>query len=519
MSSRGDSFNKETLKHNLKFVSLAIPILVALLSIQSVFHMYMNPQDFKILPKNIREEHITSLFFRADTWNFPLSIVSSLESRIPLSLTDNIPLMALLYKVSKIPTDHYFGFWILFSFFLYTFFAYRICKNIFVENYIARCFGTLIFLFLPFVWYHSIYIPWFAGQWLILWAYSIYFKKKSYTSNEWYGVMIFSSCVHPFFAFVTFLIMISDMLHLYIYNNRISSHKAASSFGYIFTITFIMMSILGVFYLPTYQNYTITIPPLSFSNHTGSAYNISYFQLGTGIFIGFLISLILAFYNAKKLKKYFYYYRALLGTVFILLFFASLGGIQLTNSLIVNMPPNSWIKQYVYPFFTSGPKFFIPLLYLIPIFIMAIAYRIEKRKKHAGTLFLMLICVVQIIESFNFTLSQHDSFKPLDKKATLFVENTTRFEWIFTEDIPFRPDLYEELAYYAFNNDVTINAFPLIRFPTEYKENLITAKEDFLAQEFHKNTTYIIKVDQFPKEYLTLGEIIYIKDNILFKAY
>jgi hypothetical protein len=150
---------------------------------------------------------------------------------------------------------------------------------------------------------------------------------------------------------------------------------------------------------------------------------------------------------------------------------------------------------------------------------MAIAYRIEKRKKHAGTLFLMLICVVQIIESFNFTLSQHDSFKPLDKKATLFVENTTRFEWIFTEDIPFRPDLYEELAYYAFNNDITINAFPLIRFPTEYKENLMTAKEDFLAQEFHKNTIYIIKKNQFSKEYLTLGEIIYIKDNILFKAY
>ena len=521
MLSKRASFDKETFKKNIKFISLAIPILFALVTIQSTFNMYMNAKEFTTLPKNIREEHITSLFFRADVWNFPLSIINSFESRIPLSLTDNIPFMAMLYKVFNIQTDQYFGLWILISFFLYTFFAYRICKNIFVENFIIRCFGTLLFLMLPFTWYHSIYIPWFAGQWLVLWAYSIYFKEKPCISNEWFGLLIFSSFVHPFFAFTTFLIMISDMIHLYIYNYSISSYKVASSFSYMFTAMFITMSILGIFYLPILQNDAIVIPPLSFFNntHNNDIYNISYFQLGKGVFIGFILSLILAFYHAKKLKKYFYYYRALLSTVLILLFCASLGGIQITKSLFVNIPLNSWGKEYLYPFFTSGPKFFIPILYLLPIFILAIVYRIEKRKKYAGSFFLTMICIIQIMDNSYFTSLKYKNFEPLDSTTTQFIENTTVFEWVFLTEIPFRPDLYEQLAYYAFNNNISINAFPLIRFPTKYQENLIKTKQHFLIKDFHKNTIYIIKETEFPKEYLTLGKTIQIENNILFKPY
>ncbi len=512
------SFDKETKQSNLRFLSMAIPLIMAIWGVLFIFNNALDPSDFTELPQNIREDHVTSLFYRADSWHFPLSLTTSIGEGIPLSLTDSIPLMAMIYKIFNIPTLQYFGMWLLISFGLYSFFAYRISKNIFPNNPLAAGLGSLIFLLLPFIWYHPSYVPWFGGQWLILWTYSIYFKEKQHASLEWYGILALSCLVHPFFAIVCFAIITADLFHLYIYNHSISSYNAASTFSYILTISILALSLVGVFYTSYLSTNLVPIPPLSFSNITGATYNISYLSIGLGCLIGFVISAIIMI-SSSLTRYYLYYYRALAFTMTLFICYSLIGGLQVTETyhLIFPFLEEGWIKDRVAPLLTSGPRFFIPILLLIPSFIIYTAYSLEKSKKHMGILFLILIFTIEFFLFSPPSAQLEDEFYHLSTKDIAFLDNAQSLEWVYLEEVPLRPQFYDVLAYYAFNNNLSINVAPLIRFPSKYLANLEKEKEEFLNKEFKKNTIYILDPQNTPKELMSQGKTYSLGTVLLFK--
>lgn len=510
-------YQKENQQKYFKFFAIAMPMLFGLWVCSSLFFFYLNPRDFSELPQNLREEFITSLFFYKDTWHFPLTLVDIGTTKIPLGLTDNIPLMALLFKILKVQYSQYFGFWFTLSTILYTFFAYRLCRYIFQkQQYLLIGLSSLLFLLLPFIWYHPIYVPWLAGQWVILWAYSLYFRRKSYIPTEWIWVMIFASLIHPFFTFVCFWIMTADLIHLYIYNHSISSIKAVSSFGKFFTACFVTMGISGVFYLPTYLS-DIQIPPLTFNHSTQNTYNISFLQLGYGITTGVILIFILATIYRKKFKKYIYYYRALVMSLSIFFFYGILGGISINDTTIFTMP--QWIYKYSAPLFTSGPKFIIPIFLLAPIIIVSGIYRLEQHKKYLGYMVLIAIIIFQTMFQVSLINKPTAHFQPLSDSIQKFATESENIFWIFPNKIPMRPAYYEQFAYYAYLNNKHINAMPIIRFSSGYKDSLIASRDSFLHQEFQKNTMYIINKHEFPQDFLKLGDTIIFEDVILFKPY
>ncbi len=511
-------YNRETGNKNLSFLALAIPIAASLWINASLFFFYLNPQDFLELPQNIREEHITSLFFRAGNWDFPLSLIDLGFTKIPLSLTDNIPLMAILFKIFNITSGQYFGAWLTLSATFYTFFSYRICKNIFKEtNPIAIGLSTSLFISMPFIWYHAIYVPWMAGQWIVLWAYSLYFKRKPYTSSEWFGVMIVSSMVHPFFSFICFFIMIADIVHLYIYNHTISSVQAASSFGNIFSVCFLSMCIMGVFYLPSFITDT-SVALLRFDNNIDN-YNISYLNPGYGILIGTIFIILLTTIYAKKLTKYILYYRALTFSLIVFLFCGTIGGIEFTKNFVLRLPHNNWLYESIVTLFTSGPKFITSVILILPIIIVSGAYKIEKRHRGFGVVMLGLVLFLQIIFSPELSVNKTDNdFQELPYKAKEFITDSKKLEWVFLDAVPFRPQGYEQLAYYAYANDIKINVVPVIRFPSGYINSLAKTREEFSAKNFDSESVYVIQKEFFPQEYFELGETIEINDIILFKS-
>ena len=75
------SFDKETKQSNLRFLSMAIPLIMAIWGVLFIFNNALDPSDFTELPQNIREDHVTSLFYRADSWHFPLSLTTRSEER------------------------------------------------------------------------------------------------------------------------------------------------------------------------------------------------------------------------------------------------------------------------------------------------------------------------------------------------------------------------------------------------------------------------------------------------------
>ncbi len=511
-NSKAD-YNKETINKNLNFFSIAIPLLVSLWINSSLFFFYLNPHNFSELPKNIREEHITSLFFRSGQWHFPLSLIDLEFTSVPLSLTDNIPLMAMLFKIFNITTGQYFGSWLTLSAILYTFFAYRISKNIFREkNPIAIGLSTSLFVTMPFIWYHAMFVPWMAGQWIVLWAYSLYFKRKSYTSSEWYGIMIMASMIHPFFSFVCFFIMVADIMHLYIYNHTISSVQVAANFGNIFSVCFVSMSFMGVFYLPSFLSQT-NVPYLDFYNNDNN-YDISFLNPGYGIISGVIFVVLLTTIYAKRLKKYIHYYRALTVTLLIFLFCGTLGGIKFTRDFILRID----LLNSIATMFTSGPKFLTPIMLVLPVIIVSGAYKIEKRRNGLGVAILMLVLFLQVIFYPDLSVNKSkDNFQELPYQAKEFLKDSKNIEWVFLDNIPFRPYNYEQLAYYAYTKDLMINAIPVIRYPTRYKTYLKKTSEDFLNQNFRQDSVYVIQKDLFPKDYFKLGQTVQINDIILFK--
>ncbi|MGL5955930.1 MAG: hypothetical protein ACRC0X_04915 [Brevinema sp.] len=511
MPSKEALFNQLTKKKHLQFFSLVIPLFFSLWINTSLFFFYLNSRDFSTLPQNLREEHITSLFFRTSTWNFPITLLDS--PHIPLSLTDNIPLMAIIFKIFDLHSSHYFGTWVTLSALFYAFFAYRICKDIFKEESpTAIGLSTLLFLMIPFIWYHSIHVAWLAGHWIILWAYSLYFKRKPYTSSEWFGVMIISSMIHPYFTFVCFLIMVADIVHLYIYNHSISSVQAAASFGHLFTSCFLTMATIGVLYLPTFSSSSF-IPPLTF--YQSPDYNISFLHLGYGILFGLLAAFFLIALYAKQLRRTLHYYRALGGTLLIFFFCGTIGGIQFTKQLNIHLPMDSWLYQWTGSLFTSGPKFFIPILLIAPIIITSTAYRLEQYRKHLGTAFLIALIVIQVTFLPWIDNNPKEPFKELDVNAQQFLSGAEQLKWIFSEEIPLRPPSYEKLAYYAYQNNITINAAPVIRFPSRYQQSLSNEQSRFLNQDFEPKTVYILSQQGNP--YVDLGQILIVDEVILFK--
>ncbi|MGL4676491.1 MAG: hypothetical protein ACRCWI_02345 [Brevinema sp.] len=510
MPSREAVFNQLSQKKNLQFFSLVIPLLFSLWINTSLFFFYLNSRDFFELPKNLREEHITSLFFRASTWNFPLSLIDS--PSIPLSLTDNIPLMAMVFKIFDLHSSQYFGTWVTLSALFYAFFAYRICKDIFKEESpLAIGLSTLLFIMMPFVWYHSIYVSWLAGHWIILWAYSLYFKRKPYTSSEWFGVMIISSMIHPYFTFVCFLIMVADIVHLYIYNHSISSVQAAASFGHLFTSCFLTMSTMGVLYLPSFLSNS-PIPLLTFNQNPD--YNISFLHPGYGILLGLLASFFLIALYSKQLKKTLHYYRALGGTLIIFLFCGTIGGIQFTEQFILHLPLDSWLYQWTASLFTSGPKFLIPILLIAPIIVTSTAFRLERYRKYLGVSFLIVLINIQIFFSPRISNNPKDPFKELPINAQQFLSGVEHIKWIFLEELPLRPPSYEQIAYYAYHNNITINAAPVIRFPSKYQQSLSNEQYRFLNQDFDPKTVYVLpRQSNLP----LIGQTLIVDDIILFK--
>lgn len=516
MPNSASSFDKETRLNNLAFLSLAIPLLIALWLVIVYFGNYINPKHFMQLPQNIREEYITSLFFRADTWHFPLTITKNIGQGIPLSLTDSIPILAIIFKLFQIHTMQYFGFWIAFSYILTTFFAYRISKNI-SNNVILSGLGAILFITVPFSWYHTSYTPWMAGQWTILWAFSLFFKRKKHTSLEWYGVLITSCLIHPYLAFVCFFIMLSDLFHLYIYNHSISALKTVTTFSYLFTISLFILSISGTFYLTSFVNPNILLPIHISEIPILTNYNMSYNSLGIGILIGLGISLLMII-RFPKTSKYIKYFMPLIFSLIIFILLSLSNGIIFKN-YIFYLPLGHWFYQYIAPIFTSSVKFLIPILWLAPIILVQTAVVLEKKWHYFGIIFISIISLIQLF-TFNPAIYQEKTaFYSLSTTDKEFLKNTHSLIWIFNDRIPLRPFYYEPLAYYAYQHKIPINAAPIIRFPTHYKEHLIQDKNNFFNKLFQTKATYIIPIQDFPDNYYHLGQTYQLSHFILFRPY
>lgn len=504
------------------FLSLAIPICTALWFTLLCYAGYLSPNNTEQLPQHIRILHLISLIFRQDHFYFPLSLTRLIAPPygIPLSLTDTIPLGALIFKIFEMNDMQYFGIWIILSVLLTTFFAYRICREI-CSDLLSTTLTTLLFISMPFFWYHSFFHPWLAGQWTILWGLSLFFQKRSYLSIEWYGIIVISAFIHPYFVFINFFIMIADTVRLYLYEHQISVMQAANFFAYSLGICIGSLSIIGMFYLPSFSVPKLPIAPLQLSlfimpnivNIT-QKYNISYIYPGLGIIIGLLVFLIIfsIYPKINHIKKY----KPIFFSVFIFFLCSIAGGISFYDKTF-KIYHNAWIENRILLLLTSGPRFIFPLLWMIPIMIAHTAEFLYLRKKFLCIIYLFCLLSIQFFTaklSFNY---EHSVYVPLSQEIEQFLNETSHIIWIGTESLEDIPQ-FEPIASYALHHKKTINLAPVLRYPSYYLESLEKETMQFLSQSFMDNTTYIIPQNlTIPFNLSQFGKLIPFEDVIFFK--
>ncbi|MGL5721172.1 MAG: hypothetical protein ACRCY4_02060 [Brevinema sp.] len=503
------------------FLSAALPAFVVMWLVLLFYGNYMIPTQFQLLPQAIREQHIISLFFRADSWYFPLSLTKNISPPVgyPLALSDSIPLMAMILKLFGAKSTQYFGVWLFVSFALSTVFAYRITRRIFQDDFLCTCLGTLLFIFMPFAWYHPYWTPWAAGQWTTLWAVSLFFQKRRHLSNEWFALLILSAFIHPFFILTNLLIGIADIMRLYLYKHRISAIRATVFFGNILSISVVSLLVVGTFFTQTYSRAGLLPPPLVvrylFSSETPTVYSASYIYPGVGIFLGLLPTPFIALLNPAV--KYIKRYHPLI-LCFFVLFVLSLGGGVVLRGQLIRILSGDWGDYYIWSILSSGARFFTPILWVLPILVLQNAAWLNKIGWKKVSLVLLLGCVLAQISQFQLIFPESESqFESLTQQQQNFLDRDN-IVWIQSEnayeDVPY----FEKIAYFAWQEGKKISAAPVIRVHSGHKITARTQREKFFGNIFDPDTIYVIPREIAPRNLSRYGSVLRMDSVIFFKA-
>lgn len=505
-------FSKNSL---IKYLLIATIFLCFSLMFLRFFrtHLSLNSID---TPIKIQESHVLSLFFRDLPWAFPMQIHGHFSTKIPLGLLDIIPIMAIICKLLRIQSLSYFGIWLVVSYLLSFLFAYQIGSKVF-ENW-GGIWGILLFASMPVFWYHPMFLPWFSGQWLILWSISLFLRKKPCFSFQWYPIIFLGTMVHPYFVIVCFLLLISDFFRVYTENYNISSQVIASQLSHLFSLVICSFTLIGLFYLPSFRVDSSNISPLQFkiSPSLLNTYVDSYLKIGLGLILACIIALIFLFFTLKE-NDDFRFPLPLSLFIGVLLFLSTSGGLMLNTKIYRYYKFHSWISLYLAPIFTSGPRYFIPILYLIPSFLLYSAHKMEKMKRFTGFFFLSS-CLILQFAVFDLPSIGKNSYLSNSKELEEFMLGSKKIYWIYPKEIAFSPAEFHFFGNYAFRNNIHLNASPVIRFPTHYKKTLEKHALEFKKQFFDKNTIYIIEKHEIDFKLEEFGDTMYTSDLVIFKA-
>ena len=143
--------------------------------------------------------------------NYGLEIANS------IIFTDNIPLLAITFKIFKQLINQnfqYFSLWVFISFFLQLFFSYLLINNI-TKDKLYSFLSSFLFLLIPFLLYRMTHHFSLGGQWLILYSiYVAYFVEENRKVKHWYFLIFLSLLIHLYFTLMILIIYFFDVLDI-----------------------------------------------------------------------------------------------------------------------------------------------------------------------------------------------------------------------------------------------------------------------------------------------------------------
>ena len=533
-----ESINK---KSEIIFLSLSLTLIFLLLTGGKV----IDPTYIEWITLGDEKTHwLNWLFFReTNLFQFPIfkNYLYGLDISSSLVLNDALPIMAILFKpISGLLPDNfqYFGIWLYICFILQGFTAFFLISK-FTNDRLLCLVGSLFFTIAPpFLWrLHGHYS--LMGQWLILYALYIYFDND-FKFKKWFFLISFSLLINAYFSGIIFGIFLVDLIQARLkklLSDRELTVRLASITGWSILFGYLLGYFLaGVgsgakgfglfranldsfFDSDNHQGWSRILPDLASVeyDHEGFAF------LGIGILILLAISLIVLFFNQKKInidaKKVLPI--SCLGLMYFI--FSLSNNVVLGDTELFQYDIPAFLNFITKPFRSSGRFIWLPF-YLIYCFIFYILSRNWCRQY--SRILVLIFFALQIYDSSEIYSHLRNKFsrpevywkndktirylpgfnsplkdglwKEFPKKYSniFYVVPQTGYHHISSSSLPDEHHNFFPLSYYAASNKMGINSGYFSRYSKKrYKLMKDKLEKSIKNNQFDKNAIYYFNDD------------------------
>lgn len=517
------------IRFNSKYFNTLFSTIIAL----AVFKLRYGLE--KLIPTNINwlleakhdtgQHYLGWLFFRNESWNFPLGKIESLHYPISTNIgfTDSIPLFAIPFKFfsSILPEDfQYFGIWLFLCFFFTSFFSIKILER-YNFNKIQLILIAVLITSNPVLLYRNIH-PALCAQWLIIASLYLYLQKSDKGNarnlNLYQLVLLLvSSLIHPYLTFMiagfviilpckNFFIDKSIKIRQALYFPLIAFFSTVLTWFLVGYISFgasgnevsNSYGLYGMNLNSLYNSfgYSKIIPPQKL--YTSFQYEgYMYFGVGMIIFTALMIAYFIYRVISKKSFKKKYFLIPLLLYCFFMLLFSVTNKVTFNDQLLFEYNIPSIIRKLGNIFRASSRNIWV-IYYLLFLFLF-ISFSKTKIHNRIKIFFLLLIVAIQLYDIspfFNRLNFEKGSYKsPLsEEKWDVLLSQVNHLNTFPLYNFKALGGLYEyqELAYLAGKNRTTYtNAYVARSDNSSMKKATDSTISRFISKPLLKDEIFV----------------------------
>ena len=494
----------------------------------------INPLNTQLIKNGYVEKDIAQhyggwLLYRNSPWQFPLGLGENIA--IPygetVTMTDSIPLFAIIFKLFSFILPQQFQYFGIFAFLCYVLQGAFSAKliSLFSKNKIFILFGTTLFLIVPILIERTFRHTSLTAHFLIIAGLYYYFKNKDGVKKytPFFILNILAITIHPYFLPFTFGIMFALVLEDMFLNKQFL--KSPLYFIISIILTVFVGWIIGAFgsastslipYGVFNMNLNALYNPLSkgFDNWSQflqvkaqGEWQIDGFNyLGLGIMIAILVGIIILFVKKELFSNICKLFKEKFGiviTCFILTVFAISNNITFGGLTILSIPLPKTILNFASMFRSSG-RFANLLVYLLILFAI---YSISKiQKKYISIIILAIIFTIQLIDINNVLIQKHKYFYNKEQSGSQKIENRLNSDFwlsatkhadnilLLSQDVN---PLIWDLAVISGEKDIKVNIGLIARSGgKEHQEFVATHYNNLFNGIVEDNTIYIIDAIQ-----------------------
>lgn len=445
------------------------------------------------------QHYIGWVMYRQADWTFPIGLASNYgyPFGIPITYTDSIPLLAIIFKLFRgiLPVNwQYFGLWMASCFILQGVFAYLLLKNFLKKSSLA-ILGSVIFILSPTMLFRLGGHFALGGHWLLLNGLWLLLRPhKQLQWLQWSLVLVISLLVHPYLLFMNVFLLLADLLRL------LTQRLIRWGPTLVFVIgegilVYLVAYCLGLFVIgqataPGYGDFSMNlnalINPLGWSRvfndlsiikYQGEGFN----YLGLGVLFLLFLS-IWQYFRYKKYKSLNFKNWPILLVVLILTMLALSHVVAFNSTVLFTWPLSENLKTNVFGLFRSSGRFFWPVYYLI---ILGAFFAIKTYKFKIALIILILSVGLQIFDLSSKLESRGQEFVNKEWSNIILTTELDKLSAnyqhiVFMPVIPHRN--YMNFALYAANHNMTINdgyfARPIAGLEEERQTQIDLIKSD-----------------------------------------